>query len=1847
MAKARKRNQIDGQASLDAFLFPEPEEVRNEQIRKTRAGDLENDSAEAVRTDPEPGGVVSEAGRGSGTAGGRTERRADRPGSAERELPGQIRQADRSEEPGGGNRADRNADPGGPGTGGGRGPGERVLVGDVRDHPVDESRVSGPASGPQRGRNGTAPQPIEGPEPPRRFIPARQDDLAPSGAQARFQANVAALRVLRQLQQEGREATPAERETLARWGSWGASGVAEVFDESRPEYDADRAELRALLSDDEYRAANRTVINAHYTDPALATEIWQTLNTLGFSGGRVLEPGSGAGTFIGLAPETARMTGVELDPVTAAISQAIYPNADIRAESFAETSLPDGYFDAAVGNVPFAQTRLHDPRHNAGNHSMHNHFILKSLALTRPGGVVCVISSSFTLDAQNPAARREMYEMADLLGAVRLPTGAHRRAAGTDALTDVLILRRRLPGEEPASSSWLETRPVNLGQGQNTMNRYFTENPEKVLGQVQVGNGMYGSETLTVQAPNLTAVPAMLHDQLQDIAATAREAGKGFAEGQSQQTGITPAAALGSNSEMQAGHIIANADGTFHQVSVQGNPEPLKVPATQQRELRALLNLRDLGRTVLTLEAGNVEDTPELDAARAELRTSYQHYAQVYGPINRFSERRTGRTTEAGGDILARVTPKAVALIRADPFGPLVKALENFDETTQTATASALQHERQVQPRQPVRGVDTPAEALAVTLDTRGYADLEEIARLLGTTTESAREALGDTVYDLPGEPGGLEPRAEYLSGNVREKLDAATAAASEDERFTRNVDALKKVLPRPLGADEIEARIGSVWISAEVHQQFLQHILRDPRASVDRITGASWDVQANRHSFTARNDWGTDRMPAGEIFKSLLEQRRVQVTDPDPENPESSRRILNPTETTAAQEKAQIMQDRFGEWVWEHPERTVALSDEYNRRFNSIVLRDYGVEGERLTLPGLVKNFQPRPHQRAAVARMISEPSVGLFHEVGAGKTFEMVMGSMELRRLGMARKPAVVVPNHMLDQFAREWLQIYPQARILAASSADLQGEKRREFVARVAANDWDAVIMTRTAFERIELSAESQAEYLNREIDRKRQEINAAKERAAERGGRPMTVKKVEARLQADEEKMKRLRERPVDPGITFEQTGIDYLVVDELHDFKNLDTASNIQDAAINGSKRASDLHSKVEYLRAKHGERVITGATATPIANSVTEMYVMQRYLRPDLLEKAGINDFDTWAATFGQVVTEMEMTVAGGDTFKMKDRFAKFQNVPELLKMFHTFADVKTGEDLQLPVPLLQEREDGLRLPRMVMVEPSPELESYIADIGDRAEAVQQRQVHPTEDNMLKISSDGRKAALDMRLVDPDLNMTEVETKIGATADLVARVYEQNKNNTYTDPVTGDPHPTPGALQIVFCDLGTPSDKWNVYAQLRDDLAQRGIPRDKVRFMHEAKNDAEKGRLFAACRTGEVAVLVGSTQKMGVGTNIQARAVHLIDMDAPWRPADVAQRHGRIVRQGNQNAEIAISQIVTKGSFDTFMWQTLERKSRFIDQIMRGRLDVREIEDVGENTLSFAEVKAISSGNPLILEKSKADQELSRLERLNRAWHRNQASMVHRKESAQRRGETLVAQLPALKEAASRTTAEAGGDAFRMTIDGQTYDKRTDAVEAWKRWTSANAAGFGHPVSGGIRDLGIVAHIAGHDIRYVQGTANTVDLSASRVELRIDDAPGIAVESTRIATLAPTVGLIQRIENQVLRLPDEVVKHEQLIEEAREEYRQAATALGQPFKHEEALAQAKWDVERIDRVMRGEPNPEPNLGAELTALQRSMRASFPSQATAQGLQSDGTEKRRAKAEYWNDSGIER
>jgi N12 class adenine-specific DNA methylase len=934
---------------------------------------------------------------------------------------------------------------------------------------------------------------------------------------------------LRAIQREQRPPTRFEQKDLASWSGWGA--VPEIFDEERDEHHAARAQLRLYLTDQEFAAAARSTINAHYTDAALVKAIWAGVRQLGFTGGQVLEPGCGSGNFIGFAPPGARMTGVEVEPVTAGIAAALYPDARILTESFAATRAHDGAFDLVIGNVPFGNITLTDRRHNPGGHSIHNHFIIKSLHLTRPGGIVALLTSRFTMDARNPAARREIAALADLLGAVRLPSGAHQRAAGTKVVTDLLILRRREPGREPDSAAWERSWFITLnGTDDVPLNEYFLDHPEAILGELTAVNGAYRAGDLAVR-PTGDLIPA-LEAALGRIASRARDRGLVW-------VAVEPAVSVadgpvGEASVRPDGFLEAHPDGTFTQVS-GGRVEFFPVPRSQAAELRALLRLRNTASALLSAEAATPEDTPDAERLRRELGLRYDGYVRAYGPLNRFSWRRTGRTHPASGEQrLARVRPPQGGF-RADPLSPLVYALEDFDPVAQRAAKTAIFTRRVIAPRTPPLGADSPADALAICLDTCGEVRLNEIARLLGTGEDQARQDLDALVFDEPGS-GRLVPAAEYLSGQVREKLHAAERAAAEDSRFAVNVAELRRVIPRDLTPGEIDARLGAAWIGADHVQQFLREVLDDDSLLVEHPGGQIWTVRGKRHTVLATSTWGTERFPAPPLAQAICEQRPIEVRDKVGEDTW----VLNPDATLAAQEKAAELGERFSEWVWEDPARAEELARVYNERFNGIVLRSY--DDVSLTLPGLAQYFEPRPHQVAAVARIIHEPAVLLAHDVGAGKTAEMVMGAMELRRLGLARKPAVVVPNHMLDQFAREWLQLYPQARVLVAQREDLRGERRRQFVARCATGDWDGIIMSRSAFERIPMSAEAQQAYLDRELNELRAWIAEA------RNGEGLSVKRLEATLLRAEERLRGKLDRARDPGITFEATGVDYLAVD---------------------------------------------------------------------------------------------------------------------------------------------------------------------------------------------------------------------------------------------------------------------------------------------------------------------------------------------------------------------------------------------------------------------------------------------------------------------------------------------------------------------------------------------------------------------------------------------------------------------------------------------------------------------------------------------------------------------------
>jgi N12 class adenine-specific DNA methylase len=1579
---------------------------------------------------------------------------------------------------------------------------------------------------------------------------------------------------------------------LARWSGWGA--IPEVFDESRPEFSAARKELSDLLTGEEIAAAARSTLNAHYTDAALVKAIWTGAGQLGFERGAVLEPGCGSGNFVGFAPPGADITGVELEPVTAAIAAALYPSARIVAGSFAGWRAPEASFDLVIGNVPFGQVILHDPVHNRSRHSIHNHFIVKGLRLTRPGGLVMVLTSRYTMDARNPAARREIASLADLVGAIRLPGGAHQRAAGTAVVTDLLVLRRE-PEREPDQNPWEQAKLTELDGAIVPVNEYFLDHPENVLGTIGATDGAYRGDDLVVTAADDTITS--LTTALTRIAADARTRNLTCSPAPATRPVVSKTRVPAAPVARPNGYLDVTADGTFTEVA-DGVVRLFDVPRSQAGELRALLGLRDTALSLLDAESASAEDTAETARLRADLNRRYDSYARLYGPLNRFSVRRAGRTNPATGEpVLARVAPPQGGF-RGDPYAPLVYALEEFDPAGQRAAKATIFTRRVIAPREPRLGADTAADALAICLDTHGEPRLDHIARLLGTTEESARAELGTLVFDEPGS-GRLVPAAEYLSGNVRAKLRAAEHTAAADPRYSPNVAALREILPRDLAPGEIDARIGAAWIDPHYVEQFLRETLDDPTVRVEHPGGQVWAVRGNARSVLATSTWGTERYPAPALAQALLEQRKIEVRDTI-RTPNGDRSVLNPDATLAAQEKAAELAEHFAGWAWADPDRAADLATAYNEKFNNIVLRSY--DNAALTLPGLSLAFRPREHQVAAVARMISEPAVLLAHEVGAGKTAEMIIGVTELRRLGLIRKPAIVVPNHMLEQFAREWLQLYPQARVLVARRDQVRGDQRRLFVSRCATGDWDGIVISRSAFERIPLSPQEQHVYLDRETGQMREWLAEAKK------GEGLTVKRLEATLLRTEERLRAKLDSAKDTGITFEATGIDYLCIDEAHGYKNLTTVSNITDAAIDGSQRASDLDMKIDWLRRRNGRRVVTFATATPIANSVTEAYVMQRYLRPDLLEAAGITVFDSWAATFGQVVTQVELAPEGGDSFRVKSRFASFRNVPELLRMWHVFADVKTAADLDLPVPRLAARPgDGQRVPESATVQPSDELIEYVAELGRRADAIRNRAVAPEEDNMLKVSGDGRRAALDLRLV--GLPQT-VPGKIEAAADRIAAIWREHRDDEYLRP-DGTPYPVCGSLQIVFCDLGTPGPGWNAYDELRDQLTARGLPRETVRFVHEAKNDAKLARLFAACRAGHVAVLIGSTEKMGVGTNVQDRAIALHHLDAPWRPADVDQREGRIVRQGNLNEEVQVIRHLTSRSFDGYLWQTLERKARFIRQVMSPSIDVREIGDIGDTVLSFSEAKALATNNPLLMDKAAADAELSRLVRAERAHHRTQDTLRR----TISRHEQRIAQLGAVAaelDSAIARRQDTRGDAFTMTIGSRVHGKRADAgadlLALLRREATAQLGYRQRTLAAG--ELGGLPLTA---------TVGRTPLGEQvQVSLAFDGAPGtdLTLSASDLASADPA-GLISRLENRLARLEALKAQAYADIAGARSEIDHARASLGRPFPQAAELTAAHDRAREINEQLQAAATPQAEAGSVEAAESKASVAAVP------------------------------
>lgn len=1461
--------------------------------------------------------------------------------------------------------------------------------------------------------------------------------------------------------------------------------------------------------------------------------MWQAAAGAGFSGGRVLEPGCGSGTFLATAPAglDLKPVGVELDPVTAQIAAALHPAAVIRAESFADTRFPDGWFDLTIGNVPFGDYTLFDPIYNRAGLSIHNHFLAKSLRLTRPGGYVIALTSRFTLDARSTAARTELAELGDLVGAVRLPEGAMRRVAGTGVAMDLLVLRRREPGAHPAGPAWQAVEQVETGSGPVEINEVFAAHPGWVLGTLAAGRGQYGQDDVEVRPQSGRPLPAQLQAALSQIGASAGPAGLRWTPRPAPEAGrdgTDPQVVEGvvRGPHHVEGSLLATPEGGF--AAVRGGLLIAHTPpASQAGELRLLIDLRE---TYFELVDGQVSGHGGDDGdagwrgAQQRLNTLYDRYHATYGPVSRYTETPTGRLSTGGEPIWARRFPR-MGGFRDDPGLPVVRALEHFDDETKTATKAALFTRRVLAPRQVATTAQSPQDALALCLDQRGRVELDTVGRLLGCGRSQARQRLGDLVYDDPA-GGPVCTAAQYLSGNVRVRLEAARAAAATDPRWAPNVAALEAVQPTDLLPGEIEASLGAPWIPAPDVRAFCAQVLAaDVTVEYAAATG-EWTARLESGyaaTVALSSQWGTARVGGVRLLEATANQRTVTVTD---EHPDGGR-VVNLPETLAAREKQEALADRFRSWVWEDPARAGRLAADYNQRFNAVVLPAY--DGSHLTLPGLAEGFRPHDHQRDAVWRMLSEPTVLLAHDVGAGKTASMVMGGFELKRLGMVNKPAYVVPNHMLEQFSSEYLQLYPAAKILIASKEDVSPDRRREFVARCAGDDWDAVILTHASFERIGVSAATQRQFLDTQIGRLRESIDASNA-----SGKGVSVKALQKALARAEERHKALLgdDRRDAGGVTFEACGIDYVLVDEAQAFKNLAISSHIQAVSSEGSKRAEDMAMKIDWLRSAHSDRVATFATATPISNSVAEMFKMQRYLQPEALTVAGVEHFDGWAANFGRTVTTLELA-PDARTYRMNTRFARFSNVPDLLRMFRTVADVRSAAQLDLPVPAIA----GGR-PQTVVVPACDGLRDYVTALVDRAEGVRNRRVTPQEDNMLKVSGDGRRAALDLRLV--GLPPDPAGGKIAALADRVAAIHALSEDRTYLDP-DGSRAPRPGGLQLVFCDQGTPQPdgRWTVYDQIRTELTARGVPPEAIRFIHEARNDAEKGRLFAAARAGSVAVLIGSTEKMGVGTNVQARAVALHHLDCPWKPAELHQRDGRIIRQGNQNPDVQILRYVTEGSFDVYSWQTVERKAAFIDQVMAGTVTERSVDDVGEDALSYAEVKALATGNPLIMEAAGLTSEVTKLERLQAAHRRDQAQLARTAAANGQQAERQEHRAALFAAAAARAVPTAG-DRFTMLIDGRRYAKRADAAAALRDAVSE----AGRAAAGSIAGSGPVEVPIGQLAGFPVLATTVADHGQSTVALSLHGIPGYTPSLTRdeLATAAP-LGMITRLENLAGDLP--------------------------------------------------------------------------------------------------------
>ena len=1455
------------------------------------------------------------------------------------------------------------------------------------------------------------------PEPAGNFR-ITDDHLGEGGAKQKYARNIEAIRTLFKLEQEHRGATAEEQQVLSQYVGWG--GLADAFDPDKSNWASEYAELKSLLSEEEYKAARGSVLNAHYTSPTVIHAIYDAVEQMGFKSGNILEPSMGVGNFFGMLPDTmqdSRLYGVELDSITGRIAKKLYPQADITVAGFETTDRRD-FYDLAVGNVPFGQYKVNDKAYNKLGFSIHNYFFAKAIDQVRPGGVVAFVTSRYTMDSKDSTARKHMAERADLLGAIRLPNNAFKANAGTEVVSDIIFLQKR---DRPIDH---EPDWVQLGKTEDgfAINQYFVDHPEMVLGQLTTESTQYGREELTVAPIEGANLADQLAEAVQHIEGqyTAAEVDAPDIAEEETARRTLPADPDVKNFS----YTVVDGEVFYRENSVMTQVE---LSDTAKGRVTGMVELRQIVNDLIDQQLNDFPDE-DIKAAQERLNATYDAFTSKYGLLN---DRKNGR------------------LFEQDSSYYLLCSLENLDEQGQLKSKAAMFTKRTIRPERTVTSVDTPSEALAVSIGEHGKVDLPYMAELLGTPGEYGRitaELSGVIFKDPAADPtdpeAGWQMADEYLSGDVRAKLRMAQFAAETNPEFVVNVDALTKAQPRELEASEIDVRLGATWLDPNIIQKFMTETFQIPyylrhavKVRYSPYT-AEWRVEGKtatgRGDIISSETYGTSRANAYKILEETLNLKDVRIYDTIEDAEGKPKRVLNKRETMLAQQKQQVIKDAFANWVWQDPQRRIALVKQYNELFNSTRPREY--DGSHIHFVGMNPEITLREHQRNAIAHVLYGGNTLLAHEVGAGKTYEMAASAMEAKRLGLCQKSLFVVPNHLTEQWASEFLNLYPNAKLLVARRKDFETANRKKFCARIATGDYDAVIIGHSQFERIPLSFERQERIIQEQIYETLAAINELKVHAGEN----FSIKQMEKTRKTLETKLEKLRsDERKDDVITFEQLGVDRLFVDESHFYKNLFLTTKMRNVAglsTSEAQKSSDMFGKCRYLDEVTGGRGVVFATGTPVSNSMTELYTVMRYLQYSTLQQKKLTHFDCWASTFGETTTAIELAPEGTG-YRARTRFAKFFNLPELMSMFKEVADIKTSDQLHLPVPEAKFE--------TVVAKPSEIQKEMVQELSKRAAEIHSGAVDASVDNMLCVTNDGRKIGLDVRLMNPMLP-DDPNSKLNVCVQNVLKIWEDGKDQKLT--------------QLLFCDLSTPKNdgNFNVYEDIRKKLIAAGVPENEIEFIHNADTEAKKAALFSKVRSGDVRVLLGSTAKMGAGTNVQSRLVAVHHLDVGWKPSDMTQRNGRIIRQGNMNKEVKVFNYVTEGTFDSYLYQTLENKQRFISQIMTSKSPVRSCEDVDEQALSYAEIKALCAGNPLIKEKMDLDVQVAKLKVL-KADHQSQKFRLQDKLLTKfpadiQETNAYIAGVKADAELAAAHPQEKDGFCG-MTIKGVTYDEKKTAGE--------------------------------------------------------------------------------------------------------------------------------------------------------------------------------------------------